>query len=147
MWNYRVDIFIPPSPPAPPPPPPPPPPHTHTHTHTHNQLVHLKRFIVKDCTTICHLHFRNEFFSSTHTKYVYGLLIKQYANTFLPLFVPCLWWSYDQYNHGLFTRYVKLTVAHAPGMSGTFSPPPWVSDPACITARAWPTWRDACRDR
>ena len=29
---------------------------------------------------------------------------------------PCL--------HGPLTRYVKLQVAHAPGMSGTFSPPP-----------------------
>ena len=26
--------------------------------------------------------------------------------------------------HGLLTRYVKLRVAHAPGMPGTFSPPP-----------------------
>ena len=31
--------------------------------------------------------------------------------------------------HGPFTRYVKLRVAHAPGMPGTFSPPPRVSDP------------------
>ena len=36
------------------------------------------------------------------------------------------------------TRYVKLRVAHAPGMSGTFSPPPRVSDPdmhhgTCVT--------------
>ena len=26
-------------------------------------------------------------------------------------------------------RYVKLQVVHAPGMPGTFSPPPRVSDP------------------
>ena len=26
--------------------------------------------------------------------------------------------------HGPLTRYVKLRVAHAPGMPGTFSPPP-----------------------
>ena len=31
--------------------------------------------------------------------------------------------------HGPLVRYVKLRVAHAPGMPGTFSPPPRVSDP------------------
>ena len=30
---------------------------------------------------------------------------------------------------GPLARYVKLWVAHAPGMPGTFSPPPWISDP------------------
>ena len=32
-------------------------------------------------------------------------------------------------NNGPLARYVKLRVAHAPGMSGTFSLPPLVSDP------------------
>ena len=32
-------------------------------------------------------------------------------------------------SHGPLTRYVKLRVAHAPGMPGTFCPPPWISDP------------------
>ena len=41
-------------------------------------------------------------------------------------------------SHGPLTRYVKLRVAHAPGMMGTFSPPPRVSDPdmhhgTCVT--------------
>ena len=55
--------------------------------------------------------------------------------------------------HGPLTRYVKLQVAHAPGMPGTFSPTAdfkwnrWLAIPACITARAWRTCRDACRDR
>ena len=31
--------------------------------------------------------------------------------------------------HGPLARYVELRVAHAPGMTGTFSPPPRVSDP------------------
>ena len=31
--------------------------------------------------------------------------------------------------YGPFTRYTKFRVVHAPEMSGTFSPPPWVSDP------------------
>ena len=40
------------------------------------------------------------------------------------------------------TRYVKLRVAHAPGMPGTFSPPTWVSDSdmhngTCITHVPW----------
>ena len=39
------------------------------------------------------------------------------------------------------TRYVKLRVAHTPGMTGTFP------IPTCITARAWCTCRNAYRDR
>ena len=40
--------------------------------------------------------------------------------------------------HGPLARYVKMQVAHAPGMPGTFSPPPQVSDPGmyhgtCVT--------------
>ena len=42
--------------------------------------------------------------------------------------------------HGPLSRYVKLRVAHAPGMPGTFSPSPTSKEttnyPACITARA-----------
>ena len=55
--------------------------------------------------------------------------------------------------YGPLTRYVKLQVAHAPGMPGTFSPAAdfkenrLIAIPACITARAWRTCRDACRDR
>ena len=46
------------------------------------------------------------------------------------------------YSHGPLTRYVKLRVAHTPGMPGTFSPPPRVSDPgmrhgACATHVPW----------
>ena len=40
--------------------------------------------------------------------------------------------------HGPLTRYVKLRVAHALGMSGMFSPPPTSKKPLV---------RDACRDR
>ena len=44
--------------------------------------------------------------------------------------------------HGPLTRYAKLRVAHAPGISGTFSPPRWVSDPdmhycTCVTHVLW----------
>ena len=48
----------------------------------------------------------------------------------------------DSYDHGSLARYVKLRVAFAPGMPGTFSPPPWVSDPdmhhgTCVTHVPW----------
>ena len=44
--------------------------------------------------------------------------------------------------HGPLTRYVKLRVAHVPGMPETFSPPPRVSDPdmyhgTCVTHVPW----------
>ena len=44
--------------------------------------------------------------------------------------------------NGPLARYVKLRVAHAPGMPGTFSPPPPVSDPdmhpgTCVTHVPW----------
>ena len=44
--------------------------------------------------------------------------------------------------NGPFARYVKSRVAHAPGMPGTFSSPPRVSDPdmhhgTCVTHVAW----------
>ena len=44
--------------------------------------------------------------------------------------------------HEPLARYVKLRVAHAPGMPGTFSPPPRVSDPdmyhgTCATHVPW----------
>ena len=47
----------------------------------------------------------------------------------------------DTYN-GPLTKYVKLRVAHAPGMPGTFSPPPQVNDPdmhhgTCVTHVPW----------
>ena len=44
--------------------------------------------------------------------------------------------------HGPLARYAKLRVAHAPGMSVTFSPSPHVSDPnmhhgMCVTHVPW----------
>ena len=62
-------------------------------------------------------------------------------------------WFLFQMGHGPLTRYVKLRVAHAPGMLGTFSPAAvfkgncLLATPSCITARAPRTCRDACRDR
>ena len=47
-------------------------------------------------------------------------------------------------NNGPLARYAKLWVAHAPGMPGTFSPPPPVSDPdmhhgTCLLHVPWCT--------
>ena len=36
---------------------------------------------------------------------------------------------WEEARHGSLSRYVTLWVAHAPGMPGTFSQPPLVSDP------------------
>ena len=55
--------------------------------------------------------------------------------------------------HGPLARYVKLRVAHAPGMPGMFFPPPRVIDPdmhhgTCITLGSltsgflWSRWRE-----
>ena len=52
-------------------------------------------------------------------------------------------WSYQYMDpHGPLARYVKLRVADAPGMPGTFSPPPRASDPdmhhgTCVTHVPW----------
>ena len=75
----------------------------------------------------------------------------------LPTPMSVCWRKYSKptvnLGYGPLTCYVKLRVAHAPGMPGTFSPPPtskenhYLGTPACITARASRTCRDACRDR
>ena len=48
----------------------------------------------------------------------------------------------DHHGHGLLAKYVKLCVAYALGMPGTFSPPLRVSDPdmhhvTCVTHVPW----------
>ena len=63
--------------------------------------------------------------------------------------------------NGPLTRYLKLRFAHAPGMPGTFSPAPWVSDPGmhhgmCVMHVPWCMpgsltsdflWRRRCEKR
>ena len=56
--------------------------------------------------------------------------------------LPCLEYEPSTLCHGPLARYIKLRVAHAPGMPGTFSPPPRVSDPdmhqgTCVTHVPW----------
>ena len=61
------------------------------------------------------------------------------------LMIPLLKWYWNRHlesAHGPLARYVKLWVAHAPGMPGTFSPPQWVRDPAkhdgtCVMHVLW----------
>ena len=43
--------------------------------------------------------------------------------------------NYTGTAHGPLTRYVKLRVAHAPGMPGTFSPPPTSKETASLRSR------------
>ena len=52
------------------------------------------------------------------------------------------WLQIGALRYGSLTRYVKLQVAHAPGMPGTFSPSPQVSDTdmhhgTCLTHVPW----------
>ena len=52
------------------------------------------------------------------------------------------WICKPQRRHGPLTRYENLRIAHAPGMPGTFSPAPRVSDPdmhhgTCVTHVPW----------
>ena len=58
---------------------------------------------------------------------------------YIPLYIPS---SSSVKVHGPLTRYAKLRVVHAPGMPGTFSLPPRVSDPdmhhiTCVTHVPW----------
>ena len=64
----------------------------------------------------------------------------------------CQWSNHHVYGpinhrHGPLTRYIILRVAHVPGMPGAFPRHCGLVILTCITARAWRTCRDACRDR
>ena len=64
--------------------------------------------------------------------------IQQYTKTGFPRRLG----SNTGHSHGPLARYVKLRFVHAPGMPGTFSPPPRVSDPdmhqgTCMTHVPW----------
>ena len=72
------------------------------------------------------------------------------SSTLLYVAQEISWWGVnsraEQYCHGRLTRYVKLPVANAPGMPGTFSPPPHVRH-ACAVLHvviAYPLWRGKC---
>ena len=106
------------------------------------QLAELQRFI----------HFRQSP-RNTHTEFGFLFnVIKYTATKWKCADVSCSLEVTTIQTNGPLARYVKLWVAHAPGMPGTFSPPAdfkgsrWLAIPACITARALRTCRDACRD-
>ena len=67
------------------------------------------------------------------------------------IFIMCICEYYSDIHltiNGPLARYIKLRVAHAPGMSGTFfSRHLGLAIPTCITTRASRRCRDACRDR
>ena len=70
------------------------------------------------------------------------LLMGPRGGSMFGAYVPQLLSSFMVCYHGPLIRYVKLWAAHAPGMPGTFSLPPWVSDPdmhhdTCVTHVPW----------
>ena len=61
---------------------------------------------------------------------------------YIQQYLSCKWEYFCYFENGPLARYVKLWVAHAPGMPGTFSPFPLVSDPdmhhgTCVTHVPW----------
>ena len=53
----------------------------------------------------------------------------------------CIWINFNC--NGPLARYAKLRIAHAPGMPGTFSQPPPISDPDMLTCGfLWTWWRE-----
>ena len=62
--------------------------------------------------------------------------------SFIVVWWPLLGLQLVPPQYGPLARYVKLRVAYAPGILGTFSPPPPVSDPdmhhgTCVTHVSW----------
>ena len=71
---------------------------------------------------------------SSHCKYCKKKMLCSLSSDFLTWNIVC--------GHGPLARYVKLRVPHAPGVPGTYSPPPRVSDPdmhhgTCVTHVPW----------
>ena len=99
------------------------------------QLIQLSIKLVKTSVESLYLYCRCLDYKRRSSERMVLLLV--------PLAYVSAIWGY----HGPLDRYVKLWVAHAPGMPGTLSPPPRLAIPTCITARAWRTCSDACRDR
>ena len=76
-----------------------------------------------------------------HRKFSFGQ-IPVVSMTF-PLQRKCLWWC-DDFPHGPFARYVNCGLSMRREI---FPRHRGLAIPTCITARAWRTCRDACRDR
>ena len=78
-----------------------------------------------------------------HCAMAWGSLINSYAKVYITKNIWANRSTCDDADHtGRRARYVKLRVAHAPGMPGTFSPLPRVNDPGkhhgtCVTHAPW----------
>ena len=99
-------------------------------------------------------HFADEIFKSHYLKkccassltYIYGtrgIWVNLKLKTWAPTGTWSTWhstWECQRvltlWFNGPLTRYAKLWFGHAPGMLGTFSPPPGLPIPTCIMARA-----------
>ena len=91
---------------------------------------------------IPHMMYNNGVKSVTYEKsnFVQGKNSKYHA--LLAICGAYIRWLPFTEDHGVFSIYVKLWVAHAPGMPGTFSPPPQFNDPdmhhgTCVTHVPW----------
>ena len=98
---------------------------------------------MRDCSYIANVEScLNFWWKLYHRMRTVFSIIKNGKNTKVQLWISAQTHNDVQAGNGPLTRYVKLRVAHAPGMPGTFSPPPdfkgnrWLATPACITARA-----------
>ena len=89
-------------------------------------------YISKTASMIEGLYIVIIMFTSYHKCFIYVMpKLQMYMTIFLEIL-----------QYGPLARYVKLRVAHAPGMPGTFSPSPRVSDPdmhhgTCVTHVPW----------
>ena len=78
-----------------------------------------------NCPAVEKIQIDKDMWKDRHSKFCSGIYVLIIFSTQWPL-----------------TRFVKLRVAHAPGMPGTFPPPPLVSDPemdhgTCVTYVPW----------
>ena len=103
------------------------------HFNIHMDLVYIwqKRF------SLCLLLNFRILLKFRQKKYFYGNFKPHHSVAF-----P--WITYIFQQNGPLARYAKLRVAHAPGMSGTFSPPPRFIDPnmhhgTCVMHVPWCT--------
>ena len=79
--------------------------------------------------------------SVLRTRWHHLSVVEFYDSSFMCI-QSCVLCFYLMNGHGPLSRYAKLRVVHAPGMPGTFTPPPRVRDPdthhgTCVTHVPW----------
>ena len=113
----------------------------------HNELIWPQNpipFAIKS-SYICFWHTKRHFVVFIHlNKLCYRYMVKPENSEIGLLQVGTSWHRNLSIllANGPLSRYVKLRIAHAPGMPGTFSPPPLVSDPdiqhgTCVMHMPW----------